>query len=55
MDEPTIGAWLTNINTGRYMGVLPVDTHLYSGKVHGSTYVGWTWTYKIVLVHFPEQ
>ena len=55
MDEPTIGALLTNINTGRYMGALPVDTHFYSGKVHGSTYVGWTGAYKLVLVHFPEQ
>ena len=55
MDEPTIGTWLTNINTGRYMGALPVETRFRAGKVHGSTYVGWTEAYKLVLVHFPEQ
>ena len=53
MDELTIGGWLTNINTGSYMGALPVGANFYSGKTCGSTYVGWTGEYKIVLIHFP--
>jgi WD40 repeat protein len=54
-DEPTIGGWLTNINTGRYMGALPVSVNFHSGHFHSSTYVGWTAVHKLVLVHFPEQ
>ena len=54
MDEQTIGWWLINVNTGRYMGALPVGAGLRSAKLHGSTYVGWTSEYKLVLVHFPE-
>ena len=57
MDELMIGRrWMiTNINTGRYMGALPVGASFYSGQVRGSTYVGWTVEHKLVLVHFPEQ
>ena len=50
-----MGWWLTNINTGRYMGVLPAGVSFHSGQVRGYTYVGWTAGYKLVLVHFPEQ
>ena len=49
-----IGWWLTNIDTGRYMGALPVGVKFHSGKFCGSTYVGWTAGYKLVIVHFPE-
>ena len=53
--RPEIMAWwLTNIN-GRYMGALPVGVNFHSGQVCGSTYVGWTPEFKLVLVHFPEH
>ena len=55
MDKQMIGWWLTDINTGRYMGALPVGANFHSGKTCGSTYVGWRGDYKLVLVHFPEQ
>ena len=55
INEPTIREWLTNINTGRYMGALPVDAHFHCGQVHGSTYLGWTARFELVIVHFPEQ
>ena len=55
MDELMIGAWFANINTVRYMGALPVGANFHSGRTCGSTYVGWTGGYKIVLIHFPEQ
>ena len=55
MDKPMTGGWLTNINTGRYMGALPVGVSFRCGQVRGSTYVGWTAGYKLVLIHFPEQ
>ena len=35
MDEPMIGRWLTNINTGRYVGALPVGASFHSGQVRG--------------------
>ncbi|KAF8714382.1 hypothetical protein AX14_009184 [Amanita brunnescens Koide BX004] len=54
-DEQTIESWLTNINTGCYMGALPVGARFHPGQVRGSTYVGWTAANKLVLVHFPEQ
>jgi WD40 repeat protein len=58
MDELIIpwDSWFTNIN-GRYMGALPIGTNLYSytWKTCGSTYVGWTEEYQLVLIHFPEQ
>ena len=54
MDEQMAGRWLTNMSTGKYMGALPVGVNFHSGQVRGSTYVGWTAGYKLVLVHFPE-
>ena len=54
MDEQMIGSWLININTGRYMGALPVGAGLHSAILRGSTYVTWTLEHKLVLVHFPE-
>ena len=54
-DEPMIGGWLTNIKTGRFMGMLPVGPSFHSGHLRGSTYVGWTAAYRLVLVHLPEQ
>ena len=54
MDELKIDEWFTNINTGRYMGALPVGTNFHSGQVCGSTYVGWTSEYKPVLILFPQ-
>ncbi len=53
-NEPMIRG-ITNINTGKYMGALPVGALFHSGEVRGSTYVGWTTGYKLVLIHFPEQ
>ena len=53
--EQMRAGWLTNIDTGRYMGALPVGFGFHSGQVRGYTYVGWTSGYKLVLVHFPEQ
>ncbi|KAF8737477.1 hypothetical protein AX14_012776 [Amanita brunnescens Koide BX004] len=55
MDEPMIRGRLTSINTGRYMGALPDDVHFHCGKLRGSTYIGWTTGFKLVIVHFPEQ
>ena len=57
MDELMIhrDSWLTNTNTGEYMGALPVGAGFHSGKTYGSTYVGWTMEYKLVLIHFSEQ
>ena len=58
MDEQMIGVWFTNINTGRYMpGALPIDSnfHCTCAETCGSTYIGWTGEYKLVLIHFPEQ
>ena len=37
------------------MGTLPVGAGFHCGQLRGSTYVGWTSGYKLVLVHFPEQ
>ena len=54
MDEQMIGTWLPNINTGKYMGALPVGVKFHCGQVCGSAYVGWTVENKLVLVHFPE-
>ena len=51
----TIEEFLTFINTGRYMGALPVGSPRRSCKLCGSTFVGWTREYKLVLIHFPEQ
>ena len=55
--RPSMGklTWFINFNTGRYMGILPVGTSLHPGTLHGSTFVGWTGEYKLVLIHFPEQ
>ena len=53
-DELMTSEWLPNIDTGRYMGALPVGANFHCGQVHGSIYVGWTAGYKLVLVHFPE-
>ncbi|KAF8712430.1 hypothetical protein AX14_013105 [Amanita brunnescens Koide BX004] len=50
-----IRGWLTNINTGRYMGALPVDARFHSGRLRGSTYLGWTAEFKLVIIHLPEQ
>ena len=50
MDEPII-----DTNTGRYIGTLPVGVGFRSSQIRGSTYVGWTAGYKLVLIHFPEQ
>jgi WD40 repeat protein len=55
MGERMIRRWLINIDTGRYMGALPVGANFHSGHIHGSTYVGWTAGFQLVLVHFPEQ
>ena len=55
INKPMIRQWLTNINTGRYMGALPVDSYFDCGRVHGSTYFGWTAGYKLVIIHFPDQ
>ena len=55
MDKPMIGGQLINVNTGRYMGALPLCACFRSGRLHGSTYVGWAAGYKLILVHFPEQ
>ena len=55
MDELMTCGWLPNINTGRYMGALPVGVSFHSGQVRGSTYFGWTTRYKPVIIHFPEQ
>jgi hypothetical protein len=55
MDETMRGGWFTNLNTGRYMGALPVGAGISCGQVRGSTFVGWTAQYKLVLIHFPEQ
>ena len=54
-DELMMGGWIPDINTGRYMGALPVGGSFHSGQVCGSTYVGWTVGYKLVLIHFPKQ
>ena len=54
-DKPMKGAWLINTSTVRYMGALPVGANFDAGKTCGSTYVGWTREYQLVLVHFPEQ
>ena len=50
-----IREWLTNSNTGRYMGALPVDAQFHYGQVRGSTYLGWTAGFQLVIIHFPEQ
>ncbi|KAF8712129.1 hypothetical protein AX14_013128 [Amanita brunnescens Koide BX004] len=55
MDEPMIRGRLTSINTGRYMGALPDDVHFHCGHLRGSTYIGWTATFELVIAHFPEQ
>ena len=55
MDKRVMGWWLPNINTGGYMGALPVGVNFHSGQIRGSTYVGWTSGFQLVLVHFPEQ
>ena len=55
MDEQMIGVRFTNINTGWYMGALPIDSNFHCAETCGSTYVGWTGEYKLVLIHFPEQ
>ena len=52
--ELTIGGWLIDINTGRYMGALPAGMNFHLGQVRGSTYIGWTAAYKLVLVHFSQ-
>ena len=54
MDELMMGGWLTNIDTNRYMGALPIGANFHLGQVRGSTYVGWTAGFKLILVHFPE-
>ena len=54
IDELVRGGWLTNINTGKYMGALPVGANYHSVEVRGFIYVGWTTAHKLVLVHFPE-
>ena len=55
MDGPMIWWWITNIDTGRYMGALPVGACFDCGQVRGYTYVGWTVEHKLVLIHFPQQ
>ena len=55
MDEVMRGGWFTNLNTGRYMGALPVGAGIHCGQVHGSTFAGWTAQSKLVLIQFPEQ
>ena len=55
IDEPMIREWLTNIDTGSYMGALPVDARFHSGQVRGSIYFGWTAGFKLIIIHFPEQ
>ena len=57
MDELIIprDSWFTNINSGKYMGALPVGAKLHSRETCGSTYVGWTEEYQLVLIHFLEQ
>jgi hypothetical protein len=52
--EPMIGGWFTNINTGRYMGALPVGASFHPETLCGSTYVGWTGQHQLVRIHFPE-
>ena len=51
----TAREWLTNVDTGKYMGALPVGADFHWGHVYGFTYVGWTAAYQLVLVYFPEQ
>ena len=54
MDEQMV-PWesrLTNINTGMF---IPVGAGFHCGKLRGSTYVGWTRRYQLVLIHFPER
>ena len=55
MEEQMMDGWLTNINTGRYLGALPVGVNFHSGQICGSTYVGWTAGHKLVLVHFHQK
>jgi hypothetical protein len=55
MDEPMRAGWFTNVDTGRYMGALPVGVSIHCGQVCGSTFVGWTTGFQLVLIHFPEQ
>ena len=56
IDELTTAwGWLTNVNTGRYMGALPIGANFRFGQVRGSTYVGWTAVHTLVVIHFPEQ
>ena len=54
LDKLTIGRWLPNIDTGRYMGALPVGVNFHCWQVHGFTCVAWTAGFKLVLIHFPE-
>ena len=53
MNELMAEGWLTNIDTGRYMGALPVGVGFHCGQLRGYTYVGWTAGHKLVLIHFP--
>jgi WD40 repeat protein len=47
--------WFIDINTGCYLGSLPVGGHFHHWNVHRSTYVGSTNDHKLVIIHFPVQ
>ena len=47
------GGWFMNINTGSYLGRLPVGENFYHLRMNGSTCVGWTMDHKLVIIHLP--
>jgi len=58
LDGPIVSlkeGWFMNINTGTYLGRLPVGARFYCWEVHGYTCVGWTMEHKLVIIHFPAQ
>jgi WD40 repeat protein len=56
LDGPIVslkGEWFRNINTGSYLGRLPVGASFYFWRVYRSTYIGWTRNDKLVIIQFP--
>jgi WD40 repeat protein len=59
MDDQTVSLkeeWFIDINTGCYLGRLPVGENFGYWCIHRSTYVaGSTNDHKLVIIRFPEQ
>ena len=58
MDKPMISlvnGWFRNIHTGRYVGRLPVEHAYYDYEMCGSTFVGWTFDHKLVIIQLHAE